>query len=851
MTDKPNPTSQDGLHAAARALVDLHERSETWRRNATHATSVDEGDLRRRTRTCRHILHAAARPPAVGVFGESQAGKSFLISCMSGSAVASGLVVEEPQLAKSGDVDPSKLWAADAKRDGGLSFIRWINAQSGNESTALVCRFTRRPADRPFRDDAFVGRLLSHEDLLASLALGYIAEVDRDARQSAVENDLRKAMDEIAKEPLAERGVAAAREIDLAWRHIRSSHPTDGYVAALEAAGFGEFVGQFIRGNRAPEGAAWLKMAGLLWGYGRNPAIDRLYDKLRARMEALGWPELVEIPTAAVVKLAGEDGQLPLTDVNLLRRIFKEGNSVRVGTRRDGEATLRDATLSRAELSALILELVLPVKAPSDGQGGLLAEADLLDFPGARASRPVGQTAPADEDARDEIAVAVLRRGKLTRTFGALAERRLINVLCLTVPKTNLEAAPEISTMLRCWFRSRPESRSEADRPDLLVAITKSDQIIDEFPTARWPAGERGFGGFIDDLREAYTTKGGDFDWMDRFPGAEAPFADVSFVFNAVHHPLRSDVRGHRAELREHFLTHPSVIRHVADPETKFEAMLAGDGGASRFATEVVERVRAHNLPMRLAREIDAMRRDLLRMIEGEAVGPQNPNGRTDPSGDATRDLDALARAVGSAPRNSQNRLAIFLERIRMPTSLAEGVVRRLDAAHGRPVAGGIAVTMTCKTLIQELRMAWSRMISEQLSDRERTRDLDLPDDVVDSLRLGLVHGVEQPWMSDALESVLSDFIEMPAARRQPSLVAAAVWTWNRHIVELGDQPPAPPKVPLPPTLTADGNPPWTWLFDHWRRRLPIIYGATRQPPPGNDALLAIVAELRRLEVRS
>ena len=75
-------------------------------------------------------MAAIDRPMCVGVFGPSQAGKSYLVSVLAGTASA-------PLMARFGDLG----------RD--VDFIREINPGGDRESTGLVTRFSVRQEPSP------------------------------------------------------------------------------------------------------------------------------------------------------------------------------------------------------------------------------------------------------------------------------------------------------------------------------------------------------------------------------------------------------------------------------------------------------------------------------------------------------------------------------------------------------------------------------------------------------------------------------------------------------------------------------------------------------------------------------
>src|SRR4029079_4085439 len=106
----------------------------------------------------RKLARAARRKMCVGVFGPSQAGKSYLVSIL---ASREG----RPLTAR-----------CDGK---GYDFLREINPPGGRESTGLVTRLTTDPGDAPPGFPVQL-RLLTQTDLVKILANSFYLDFDHD-----------------------------------------------------------------------------------------------------------------------------------------------------------------------------------------------------------------------------------------------------------------------------------------------------------------------------------------------------------------------------------------------------------------------------------------------------------------------------------------------------------------------------------------------------------------------------------------------------------------------------------------------------------------------------------------------
>src|SRR5690349_7258765 len=84
----------ESVRQSGQKLQELIRKTVEWAA-IPGAPGIDKALLRRWQRDVRLLTRSAARPPALGVFGESQVGKSYLISCFSGSD-QNDLMVQDP-----------------------------------------------------------------------------------------------------------------------------------------------------------------------------------------------------------------------------------------------------------------------------------------------------------------------------------------------------------------------------------------------------------------------------------------------------------------------------------------------------------------------------------------------------------------------------------------------------------------------------------------------------------------------------------------------------------------------------------------------------------------------------------
>lgn len=625
-----------------------------------------EKEFRLHAVEARKLAAAARRPVAVGVYGLSQAGKSYLISTLA-----------RP---------PGRQLTAELDRTRG--FLAEINPESEKEATGLVTRFTMRrergPEGFPVRL-----RLLTETDLVKILANSWY----RDARDP-------EAAGEVPRDEL--EAQLARFELDAATgRETGEIQPED--VWDLQTYCENEFRGfvtaQAFRGTFWDRAAAVLprlplerrcELYALLWN--RFAPFTALLRRLAQRLRDLRFDRDAWAPIAALVPKTAS-----VLSVDTLDHLHEEaGAKIEI----QGASGAR-CTLTRPELTALIAELEI---AMSELPWPIFKETDLLDFPGARGRMAKNH---ADEiPASPAILGLYYLRGKVAYLFERYAAERELNALLLCIKESNNDYDATIRASIRDWIArthgEKPEDRARVATA-LFIVLTRMDMHFNRTPgrdddaasSDLWEA--RVKSSLVQPLQEANG-------WLDAWhPGR--PFDNTLLGRN----PGRSQslsrlaADGTEAEFlpgipakverwgRE-FAAHPDIRRHVRDPERAWREVFKLNDAGMEYLVERLGPVCDPRLKLaQVGNQIEVQRATMKRRLSEWHVGD-------DLEAEHAKRAAAIAPALDAAAAcGDEGRFAGLLVQFHLdPAEAREVLLRKLGAAAGAaeaPARSGGAVS--------------------------------------------------------------------------------------------------------------------------------------------------------------
>lgn len=375
--------------------IDWEDNVDESKRYTYHRNLIDI------QRELENLSFALSENRSIAAFGESQMGKSYLVSAMLSEPGT-------PFMVKNGNER--------------YNFIDEINPSAPNstiEATGVVTRFTTNKKDGVVPEGYLKVRMLSVTDIVLVLAEAYYNQVVREIR----EYDKTKFINDRIKSVSLNSNVnSLLTEVDVSYieDYIRTSTIRENCDHI-----FGSDFFQFLMRNvNNISNETLLSLLTLIWN--ENEDFNRLfYDIIRTYQE-LNYQPICFVDFKSVLRKYGT-----LLDVARLDEMYPEPGSTKV---KDfiADATVKlshngsERTIKKSFLSALIAELNIEVGSDNDLSGReFLNKLDILDFPGLKPK----QTRNENELSKGLNLATVFRRGKVTYLFNKYSRAKRISAL--------------------------------------------------------------------------------------------------------------------------------------------------------------------------------------------------------------------------------------------------------------------------------------------------------------------------------------------------------------------------------------------------------------------------------------
>lgn len=572
---------------------------------------------------CRRMLNkkkfALEGNPAAAMYGESQVGKSYLIS---------SLLSEDNK--PFGTTDENGIF---------YNFIEEINPPGGgNESTSLVSRFSvnYKPINPNFPVEAI---LLSPADIVIILCDSFYNNVKID-HNSILQNDQINSEIELLKENFNKRSavqkVFQEDEVLDIQDYFRENFSSKANNVIF--SNFFQEISLLISKAKPNE---WKDIFYLLWN--RNEKITTLFASLINKFEELNFSTKVYLPLESVLYKHGT-----LLDVKRLKEIYTSPNKIESEYKPDTMVLLpennQEIRFSKSYLCALTAELVFCQDESLLVSKPFLKETDLLDFPGARGLMNLPQN-----DIKNENIDQLLLRGKVTYLFNKYSEHGKINIFVLCA-KHDQPAQRSMPLMLNNWINKfigdTPEKReifiTNAKVPPMFIVGTFFNVNLEYNPNQdkenntssldyRW---EQRFNRTLAvELLDTETNL-----WFNNWTISDKNFKNIFLLRDFVYSESKSQIfKGYlehkkelqeinppnhpnfREKLRQSFIEYPFIKNHFENPIEAWDGAASINNDGSKLIIEKLT-ISANNINVARTEKIRIELNKISQIIYSELV---------------------------------------------------------------------------------------------------------------------------------------------------------------------------------------------------------------------------------------
>lgn len=797
------------------------------------------------------LVRASERNPALGLYGESQIGKSFLISALA--------------------TNEEQIFIKDPTSDAQISFLKLLNPGGKGESTGIITRFTSKEGKRNGENKtSFLGELLNYEDLIMAMVHGVHSDVelaeppdDFKTEAQAIIKKLKDAKENAQSNSESDKNIQPVESVLLALEQVRILKYFPGYIRILDECKFEKVFGEYSDAEKVPSDDLLAESIALIWGGHKSQPLRDLYTIIHKVLVKLDGCEIMEIPIKDVIAVEGGQ-QKSLLDVKLLDELFTSTAKVNVygrGTDED-EQDYGKFEIARASLAAVLSEIVLPVKESANHSEmtspSLISIGDIIDFPGSRAAGKGTRR----QDVKPEEAVSVFLRGKLIQIYRKLVGQNEIGVLCIGVgARSNPEAGVQNQRAIELWLDQ--EKMSDEKDPSLLAVVTMCDVLLIE-QAAVGAGAANDFRLQIDKLKK-YSAE--NYNWLMNWPGyslettdqvagKKKPFKSLIFVFNPTY-AKGNNTKFKKDQELQNYLSEaaqgPDVVRHCKTPDPWVTGLGKKVPNSDDYTGNIhTLKDESCNQLKKVKREASLRRRieKLLAELKQKFGGMHRREGAVDEKGRiviqrkaATLKL-ALQNATAARKRNG---LASLLESVEITPAMIEQGISKL------------------KTWVDEKDQDISEVgVYEFVRDQWLKKTQRIPNDSSAAIKgmfgesgshvRQLLHDipVKYPKFKQNCLAVIDKRFDVLEGRRLEMLCEPLAECWNANILDWG--------IPIAESLLQGGiapegdirRHPGRWILKHWEANIESLIQSMEDPegppPPDYAAVKKILEGIDKTE---
>ena len=597
--------------------LELIEKSNAWIKRSLEGEKQKNAyrnmvNYRRRLNKKKFALEGN---PAAAMYGESQVGKSYLIS---------SLLSEE-----------GKPFCITDYKNVIHNFIEEINPPGGgNESTSLVSRFSvnYKPINPKFPVKAI---LLSPADIVLALCDSFYNDIKADHSlilQTEKINTEVYAWKDYFKNRKVQQEVFSEDDVLDMQDYFRENFSTKASNVLFST--FFDEISLLISKASHNE---WKDIFSLLWN--KNEKFTNLFAALISEYEKLNFETVVYLPLESVLYKHGT-----VLDVERLKEIYAAPNKIELEYKSETKVLLpeknQELMFPKSYLCVLSAELVFSQQESLLASKPFLKETDLLDFPGAR-----GRMTLPQNEINDENIPELMIRGKVAYLFNKYsnAEKISIFVLCAKHEQAAQRSMPE---MLNNWINKfigdTPEKRETFVRnskiPPLFIVGTFFNVNLEYNPLQdrednlsslvyRW--NQRFERTLAVELLNTET-----YQWFNNWTSSDRDFKNIFLLRDFVYSESKSQLfKGFfkqnreieeiipsaypdfRKKLRQSFIEYPFVKRHFENPENSWDrAASINEDGSQLIINKLT--IAANNINTaryeKTVEELNGIARDIL-----------------------------------------------------------------------------------------------------------------------------------------------------------------------------------------------------------------------------------------------
>jgi hypothetical protein len=659
--------SDKALIAACQATVKGAQEALAWVADPKneprigHERTFFERMLRSEAYQAARLAKSVDRPMCIGVFGPSQAGKSYLVSV----------------LARKGE---TLMALFDDKARPEIDFIKEINPYGEKEATGLVTRFSihkvKTPAGYPV-----AMRLLTQTDIMKILANSYFFDGDLQEEPQLSSAEIDSHVAEVEKRA-GSQYVDVLREEDI-WDveeyFLKQIRRTESKVFAPYWERMARAAPRLPLRDRA-------ELFSILWG--RHQPLTALYVQLVSSLAKLDFAEEAYCAIDALVP--ADKGIL---NVETLSGLGAPGgkDDLMVATA-DG----RTVELPRPVVTGLAAELRMVLK---ENPWPMFEHTDLLDFPGYR-SRTQHNLPKYFAEAKGAALKELFLRGKVDYLFQRYTAEQELTSMLLCLRPSNLDVTT-LPAVIEEWIGVTHGRTAEErnGRPILLFfLLTMFDQHLAE------KAGDEGadpgmrFQSRIEASLLKPFAKVAD-SWPLRWTPTDS-FRNCFWIRNPnykaegiIQYEGRNEVRLHDhkvariAELKEGYLRVREVQEHFSDASRAFdEVMRLNDGGISYLAENLATVCKPGMKQAQISARLKDLRRRIVQSLSPHYVVTDNEKRLAERKAMAEQVIADFGECVNRQTFGAFLR-GLCLDRVRLADALYEirtrGAVEREDKKDG------------------------------------------------------------------------------------------------------------------------------------------------------------------------